>query len=298
MSWLRALDSELRMLGVRARDRERIVLELEDHIECDPGSEERLGDPATLAAAFVDELVTAKSRHAAFDLFTALAATAVVLAASQLGLGQVGYPGFNGPVGQVLVWPALFGVLLAPQVALVCGTLGALRAFRCRGAAVLPAAEVALITRRSSLGLAAGIAVTAGVALSLAAAWQRLPAAWLALAGGLGVLAVAALARSWRSLGAVRRLRSSAAGPGGSIYDDLPVLSRWFPGKPWRLGLLTSLLAAVLMTALEARVEHSLAEGLQRGLVEGLAAGIGFALLGRAIGATATGPRRAGRPSD
>jgi hypothetical protein len=44
-------------------------------------------------------------------------------------------------------------------------------------------------------------------------------------------------------------------------------------------------------------VEHSLAEGLQRGLVEGLAAGLGFALLGRAIGATAPRPQRAGRAS-
>jgi hypothetical protein len=298
MSWLLALDSELRIRGMRGRDRERIVLELADHIECDPGSEERLGDPATLAATFVDELVTAKSRRAAFDVFTALAATAVVLAVSQAGLGQIGYPGFNGPLGQVLVWPALFCVVLAPQVALVCGTLGALRAFRCRGATVLPAAEVALITRRARLGLAAGVAVTVGVALSLAAAWQQLPAAWLGLAGGLGAVAVAALVHSWRGLGAVRRLRSSTAGPGGSVYDDLPVLSwRWLRVKPWRLGVLTSLLAAVLMTALEVRVEHSLAEGLQRGLIEGLAAGLGFALLGRAIGAHEPRPQRVGRPS-
>jgi hypothetical protein len=155
MSWLRALDSELRLLGMRGRDRERIVLELADHIDCDPGSEERLGDPGALAAAFVDELASAKSRRAAFDVLAALAATAVVLAVSLRILGQAGYPGFNGPLGRVLVWPALFGVLIAPQVALVCGTLAALRAFRCRGAAVLPAAEVALITRRASLGLAA-----------------------------------------------------------------------------------------------------------------------------------------------
>jgi hypothetical protein len=298
MSWLRALDTELRLLGMGGRDRERIVLELADHIDCDPGGEERLGDPAALAAAFVDELASAKSRRAAFDVLAALAVTAVVLAVSLRILGQAGYPGFNGPLGQVLVWPALFGVLIAPQVALVCGTLAALRAFRCRGAAVLPAAEVALITRRASLGLAAGIAVTAGVALSLAAAWQRLPAAWLGLAGGLGVLAAAALVRGWRGLGAVRRLRSGAGGPGGSIYDDLPVLSRrWLVVQPWRLGLLTSLLAAVLMTAMEARVERSLAEGLQRGLIEGLAAGIGFAVLGGAIGATGPRPQRAGRPS-
>jgi len=268
MSWLLALDGELRLRGMRGRDRARIVLELADHIECDPGSEERLGDPAKLAAIFVDELVTAKSRRAAFDVFTALAATALVLAVSQAGLGQFGYPGFNGPLGRVLVWPALFCVVLAPQVALVCGTLGALRAFRCRGATVLPAAEVGLITCRARLGLAAGAAVTFGVALSLAEAWQRLPAAWLGLAGGLGAVAVAALV-SWR----------------------------WLRVKPWRLGVLTSLLAAVLMTALEARVEHSLAEGLQRGLIEGLAAGLGFALLGRAIGAHAPRPRRVGLPS-
>jgi hypothetical protein len=32
MSWLLALDSELRMRGIRGRDRERIVLELADHM--------------------------------------------------------------------------------------------------------------------------------------------------------------------------------------------------------------------------------------------------------------------------
>jgi hypothetical protein len=63
MSWLRALDSGLRRLGMRGRDRERIVLELADHIDCDPGSEERLGDPAALAAAFVDELAMRPSRR-------------------------------------------------------------------------------------------------------------------------------------------------------------------------------------------------------------------------------------------
>jgi Domain of unknown function (DUF1707) len=293
MTWLEILEKELGARGVPRRERERIVLELRDHIDCDPGCEDRLGDPGALAATFGDELASSKSRRAALDVFAALAATAVALVVSQATLGRIGYPGFDRGLTQALFWPALLGMFVAPQAALVSGTLAALRAVRRRRAIALPAAELALISRRARIALAAGFSTVAGMELYVVNFSQRLPAWWLVLAGGLGVAAGAALARARHVLAAARQLRSSAAGPAGSIYDDLPMLHwRWLRARPWRLGIVGSLFAAMLMTAFEARAEHSLLEGVQRGVVEGLAAAAGFALLGRAVGLTA--PRAPG----
>ena len=54
MSWLDTLAGELRARRVPRRERARILLELRDHIECEPGCEERLGDPRELAITFAD----------------------------------------------------------------------------------------------------------------------------------------------------------------------------------------------------------------------------------------------------
>ena len=47
MSWLEQLEYALRARGVSRRRRERIVVELRDHIACEPGCEARLGDPCS-----------------------------------------------------------------------------------------------------------------------------------------------------------------------------------------------------------------------------------------------------------
>jgi hypothetical protein len=288
MSWLQTLAKELGARGVPRGDRHRIVDELRDHIECEPGREEHLGDPAALAAVFADELASARSRRSAIVAFAALVVTALALAISLMTLGRVGYPGFDHGLTVALFWPALLGMFIAPQVAFVSGTLAAGRAVRRRGAIVLPAAELALIARRTRIALAAGLATVAGVELYVVNFSERLPSWWLALAGGLGVTSGVALVCAWRSLASTVQLRSSAPGPAGSIYDDLPVLrQRWLHRAPWRLGVIASLLAGVIMAAVEAHAERSLAEGVQRGAVEGLAAAAGFVVLGRAIGAVA-----------
>lgn len=299
MNWLQILADELQACGVPGRTRHRIVLELRDHIACEPGCEERLGDPGALAATFADELASSKSRRSAMNAFVALAVTALALAISQLTLGRIGYPGFDHGLTPALFWPALVGMFLAPQVALVSGTLAALRAVRRRGAIVLPAAELALITRRTRIALAAGLGTVAGMELYVLDFSQRLPSWWLGLTGGLGLSAAGALICAWRSLDGPVRLRSRTPGPAGNIFEDLPVLRlRWLRAQPWRLGVLAALLAGVVMAAFEAHAEHSLAEGLQRGVVEGLAATLGLVVLGRAIGVVSSRERLGGPPRD
>jgi hypothetical protein len=52
MSWLDDLSGELRARRVPRRVRHRILLELRDHTACEPGCEDRLGDPRELAVSF------------------------------------------------------------------------------------------------------------------------------------------------------------------------------------------------------------------------------------------------------
>ena len=134
-----------------------ILLELDDHIECEPGCEDRLGDPRELAVKFADELATSRARRSALHAFVALALTAVALATSQLAIEAAGgYPGFTNGISLLLFFPALVGIFFAPQVALVTGSLAALRAIRRRRTPRLPAAEIGLITRRARIALLAG----------------------------------------------------------------------------------------------------------------------------------------------
>jgi hypothetical protein len=148
MSWLDDLSRELRSRGVPGRDRRRIVLELRDHIACEPGCEERLGNPRELAVTFADELATAEARSSALATFAALAVAAVVLIVSQITLARFAhYPGYSNGISTLLFFPAILGMLVAPQIALVAGSLAAWRALRRRRAVSLPAGE-----SRSSTG--------------------------------------------------------------------------------------------------------------------------------------------------
>ena len=285
MSWLQELTDELTRRGVRGADRRRIVSELHDHIACEPGCEERLGDPAALADVFANELATARTRRSALAAFGALAAVAAVLAYSQLALAALGYPGFDHGHSQLLFWPALFGMFVAPQAALVAGTLAALRAYRRRGARSMPAAELALIRRRARVALISGALVVAGIELyvinfsSRLAAWWLVSVAILAALSGLGLLA------AWRAASSAGTIVADMPGRAGDVFDDVPVLgAAWLRAHPWALGAAASLAVGLLMAAFEAHAEHSVIEGVQRGVVEGLAAAAGFALLGRALG--------------
>lgn len=286
MSWIERLSIELIARGVPRRERARIVLELEDHIACEPDCEERLGDPRELAATFADELATSQSRSAALHTFWALALAAVALAVSQMTIGRTGgYPGFTSGLSLVLFVPALLGMFVAPQVALVAGSLAALRAVRRRHARSLPAAELGLIERRTRIALWAGLGTVAGLAFYVLDFALVLPRWYLLLVGGSAAVAGAALVSAMGSLRAAAAIVSQQPGQAGDVYDDVPVPGRWWLRRhPWLLGVAGSAGLAMVAAVEQAHAERSLAEGLQRGTVEGLIALIGFALLGGAIG--------------
>ena len=286
MTWSDRLSAELSFRGVPLRERARIVLELEDHIACEPGCEERLGDPRELAVSFAEELATSRARSSAFQAFWALGIAAVALALSQLAIGHAGgYPGFENGLSLVLVVPALFGLLVAPQVALVAGTLAAVRALRRRRARRLPAAEIWLLQRRTRVALLAGVATVAGLELYVVNFSQILPAWYLGLIGGAGALAGVAVGATLRGLDRTRAIISSSPGTAGDVYDDVPGLGwRWLRRRPWRLGAIASLTVAAVATLIQAHAERSLSEGLQRGIAEGLAVALGYAVLGRTVG--------------
>ena len=287
MRWLDQLAGELRDRGVPARERHRILLELRDHIACEPGCEDRLGDPRELAVTFADELATARARRSALAAFAALAVAAVVLVVSQVTLGRLArYPGYDNGLSTLLFIPAVLGMLVAPQVALVAGTLAAWRAVRRRRAARMPAQEIALIHRRTRVALGAGFATIAGLELYVVNFSQRLPGWWLGLTAGLAAAAGAGLFAAWRRVARAETISSGTAGPAGDIYDDLPLLGwRRLRDRPWLLGALGSVAVGLALGAFEAHAERSVFEGIQRGLFEGVAAVAGFAVLGRAIGA-------------
>ncbi len=287
MSWLDDLSLELHARGVPRRERTRIALELGDHIASEPGCEDRLGDPRALAISFADELATAEARGSALATFAALAAAAVVLIVSQITLGRfAGYPGYSNGISTLLFFPAILGMSVASQVALVAGTLAAWRAVRRRRLASLPAEEIALIHRRARIALAAGFATIAGLELYVIDFSERLPAWWLGLVGGLAALAGAGLFAASRILVRSRAIVSCAGGGGGDIYDDLPLLGwRWLRRRPWLLGAIAAVAVGIALGGFEAHAEHSAFEGIQRGAFEAIAAAIGFVALGRAIGA-------------
>ena len=213
MTWLQQMADELTARGIRGQDRRRIVAELRDHIECEPESVERMGDPTELAGIFADELATSRTRRAAGHAFGALSTAAAVLAFSQVALVRTGgYPGFNHGLSLLLFFPALLGMLIAPQVALVSGTLAALRALRRRRVTRMPAAEIGLLARRTRVALAAGFATVVGVELYVVDFSARLPAWWLGTVGGLGLASGAALVWATHSLS--RRAGARSGHPG------------------------------------------------------------------------------------
>jgi hypothetical protein len=286
MNWLGSLNDELGARGVPIRDRARISHEFRDHIACEPGCEDRLGDPRELAISFADELATSRVRTSALYAFAALAFTAVVLATSQLAIGAAnGYPGYNNGISLVLFLLAGVGIFFAPQVALVSGSLAALRAVRRRRTQRLPAAEIGLISRRARIALLAGFGTVAGLGLYLANFASHFASWYLGLIGGLAAVSVLPLGWAYTRVRRAAGIVSASSGAAGDVYDDVPWIGwHWLRAKSWRLGLAGSLIVGVTATVFAAHAERSIQEGIERGLIEGLGCAIGFALLGGAVG--------------
>jgi hypothetical protein len=289
VSWLREFERELTRRQIRPVVRERLLAEFADHIACEEGESTRieltrLGAAREIAAQYAEELASDDARRGALTAFAALACAAVALIVQQLTLARIGYPGFDHGYSAPLALTALLALVVSSQVALVCGTLAAWRALRRRGEPVLAAAEIALMQRRSRLALAAGLATVSGLGLYVINFLGVLPTWWLALSGALALVAFVALLGAWRTLSRGAMTVASIQGPPGDIYDDIPPL-RALRAHPLALWALATAVVGGAVTGLEWHAEHSLAEGIQRGGFEIVALSLGFALLGRAIGA-------------
>ena len=289
MSWLSEFETELKLRGIRSAARERLLAEFADHIACEEGASTRLaptrlGTAREIAGQYADELAADDARRGALGAFAALTLAALAFFVSQVALGSIGYPGFNHGYSTPLALTAILAFVIGSQVALVCGTLAAWRALRRRREALLPAAEIALMHRRSRLGVAAGLATTFGLLLYVVDFIGVLPAWWLLLSGSLAIGASAALVAAWRAIALGSATLALTSGPPGDLFDDIPPL-RGLRAHPLRLWALGGLAVGGSVTLLEWHAEHSLAEGLQRGIFEALALSVCFALLGRAIGA-------------
>jgi hypothetical protein len=282
VSYLEELAQALAERRVPAR---RILLEVEDHLRCDPAAAGRLGDPRELAAQFAEGLAASRSRRAAAASFVALALTAGALVATQQSLGAS--PDIFSGTSFALAALAGLGVAVAPQIAFVAGMLALQQAWRLYGRDAVPAAELRLLQRRAAVGVAAGGATAGGIVLYAVNFWGQLPSWWAALS-------VAAAATSALALGAAAATISRAAQPvavlpGGTVdpIDELGPLARPLAplrGRPWRLAAVTGSAVTLAMLLVGWRAESSLGEGVFRAAVEAAAFAAGFLLLGRLLG--------------
>ena len=289
-TFIERLDRELTNRRVRRTVRRRIALEYADHLACDPESEKRLGDPRELAGEFAAELAADDARRVARNAFAALTLAALSLAVGQLTIGAAGgYPGNNNGLSTALAVPTILTILIAPQIALVAGSLSALRALRRRGSRRLPDAEVALIHRRSAVAVGAGLATCVALLLYAADHTQQMAGWWLALqaglaaAAGLALIVVAIQARS------SRQTRGAVPGPSGGIVDDVPPLAL-VAAHPRAACAATAVAAGIAGTVLGGVAERSLIEGLERGTFEAIVVGVCLAVALRlSTGAAARG---------
>ena len=277
-AFLERLDHELANRGVRRTLRQRIALEYADHLACDPESEPQLGDPRELAGEFAAELAADDARRVARDAFMALALTALALVAGQLTIaGAGGYPGYNNGFSTALAIPTILTILIAPQIALVAGSLAALRAFRTRHSRRLPDAEVVLIRRRSAIAVGAGLATCAAMVLFATDHTRQMAGWWVALQVGLAAAAAWALAMVAVRARQSRHTVGAVPGTSGGIVDDVPTLAL-VAAHPRGACATAAVSAGVASTVLGGVAERSLVEGLERGTFEAIVVGVCLAV--------------------
>jgi hypothetical protein len=262
MTFFRELRRELAACGVDARRIRRIVLELEDHLACDP--EAKLGKPREIAAQFAAELRVAHTRRATVGGFVSLSLTAILVASTSIAVSAAGgWPDLFGARGVILALAGLAAVF-AGQVAFVAGVLGASLWLRRPG-------ELRLVQRRMSVAIAAASVVVIADGVDAVALQARMPAWWFAFAVSATLVSAAALAGAAHGLRAATtltpaRFERPAAGWGGT----------------WVLAVWCAAVAA--MTLGSAVAERSWIEGVFRGGIELVAFGAGFLAFGRLLG--------------
>lgn len=272
--YLGRLERELAAVGIRRRARARILAEAADHLA--EGDVSEFGDPAALAQLFADELATQATTRAAFTAFGALGLAGAGFAAGWLALVAGASADITSasflPLGVV----AAFALIACPQVSLAAGLLALRRAQRLRRLRAAPAAELALLARRTNTALvfgAASLVAFAVYAVDYHAAFSR----GQVIAAGTGALlltaplAVAAVASRNAAL-----VCSAVPGEAGDMFDDVPLR---LPHRPWAVCLALAAALGLLLFA-----AAGLDEGPRNAVAEVVLVVVGFAALGRRLG--------------
>jgi hypothetical protein len=290
------LASELRVAGVGARGRARVVLEARDHLEeaaARMGDEQAVrafGAPREVARLVAAEIATTASRTATLATFGVLAVTGVVYAVLFLTLRLAGSPDvFGGSIPAVGLL-SLAGIVFAPQVAFVSGMLALLRVARMRRRGALPAAELRVQRWRTGVALSAGIATLASLAVAALDFRHDLAGWWVATAlVSAAVLTTALLAVS-ASAARSAHVQALEEGAAEDVFADIaPVLRRpalerlALPSHPWRFAWLVGG-GAAFAVELAGIVAGDPFDGLVRAAAELLALLGCFGLLGRRLG--------------
>jgi hypothetical protein len=282
-AYVRELSAELARVGTPRKQRRRILIEIEDHLSCDPQAD--LGPAGALAEEFANDLGTRAARRAAFVSFATLAIAGVLFAVTFVSSGSAGpnatrvyaSSAFIGYLGVLLV-------LLAPQLAFVAGGLAALRAFRNRGQQVLARSDATVVGRRAAVGVAAGLATMAGLAVVSLEFQGRLAGWWTTLALGAAVVGGCALATAMPAVLLALRVRPAAAGEAGDLFHDLAgAVPAPLRGRPWAFAAAICGLLALLVASAGVALDDPI-DGALRGAAEALACLIGFAVLGPYLG--------------
>jgi hypothetical protein len=167
-------------------------------------------------------------------------------------------------------------MIVCSQVSLAAGLLAGLQALRLRGERAAPAAEVALLLRRTVAALAFGSAATLSVALFALESRDDLDRWWVIGAGIGGLVLTVPLVAIAATLVPLARLRPVTPGTAGDVFDDLPLA---LPRRPWLLCLGLAALAAAVTFA-----GGGLDEGPRNAVLETVLVVGGFAILGRRLG--------------
>ena len=274
MTYLDQLNEELARVGIRGRQRARILAEAADHIA--EGDAEEFGDPKELAQLFADELATQATRRSAYVSFAALGLAGAGFAVGWRILILNGTADITSAAFLPLGLVAAFCLIACPQISFAAGLLSLLRARRLRKLRAAPAAELALLARRTNTALAFGAAsllAFAVYAVDYHAAFSR----WQVLAAGVGgVLLTLPLAAAAIACRRAVSVRSGVPGEAGDMFDDLPLP---LPHRPWLVCFaLTGALAVVFLGAAGAD------EGPRNAVAESLLVIGSFAALGRRLG--------------
>ena len=174
--------------------------------------------------------------------------------------------------------------VVAAQVAFVSGLLAAVRALRLRHDLPLVRGEATIIVRRAAVGLAAGIASVAGLAVIALEVRSGIPSSWVTFVLVAASVGAVALVAAVPAVVRAQRLQPAAAGAAGDMFDDIGLLTPpVLMDRPWRFAFT---LAAVLfaLIAVVGVAASDPFDGIARGLADALACLAGFAVLGRYLG--------------